>query len=100
MPENIHAYFKKLGILKVAMDISVPENNFEEMFRFYRKIMTLDPMQSILFGHIGENHLHFNLFPKDVQEKERAGQIYKNCVNKALSLGGTVAAEHGIGNIK
>jgi D-lactate dehydrogenase (cytochrome) len=100
LPENINAYFKKLGIVKVAMDISVPENNFEEMFRFYRKIMTQDPMQSILFGHIGENHLHFNLFPKDVQEKERAGQIYKNCVNKALSLGGTVAAEHGIGKIK
>lgn len=100
LPENINAYFKKIGIVKVAMDIAVPEKNFPEMYGFYRNIMKSEKMHSILFGHIGENHLHFNLFPSSDEEKARAKQIYEICVKKALSLGGTAAAEHGIGKIK
>lgn len=100
LPENINAYFKKLGIVKVAMDIAVPEENFSSLFYFYRKIMKEEPIHTILFGHIGENHLHFNIFPRDAKEKTRALELYEQCVRKALSLGGTVAAEHGIGKIK
>lgn len=100
LPENINAYFKKIGIVKVAMDIAVPENSFPEMYSFYRGIMKSERIHSILFGHIGENHLHFNLFPSSDEEKARAKEIYEICVRKALSLGGTVAAEHGIGKIK
>ncbi|MDD3726412.1 MAG: FAD-linked oxidase C-terminal domain-containing protein, partial [Candidatus Ratteibacteria bacterium] len=51
-------------------------------------------------GHIGENHLHFNLFPASDEEKLRAKELYDMCARKALSMGGTVAAEHGIGKIK
>jgi D-lactate dehydrogenase (cytochrome) len=100
LPENINAYFKKIGIVKVAMDMAVPENGFPEMYGFYRGIMKSARMHSILFGHIGENHLHFNLFPSSEAEKIRAKEIYEMCVKKVLLLGGTVAAEHGIGKIK
>ncbi|MCM8821087.1 MAG: FAD-binding oxidoreductase, partial [Candidatus Omnitrophica bacterium] len=100
LPENINAYFKKIGIVKVAMDIAVGEENFSEMYGFYRDMMKKEKIHSILFGHIGENHLHFNLFPASDEEKIRAKEIYEICVRKAISLGGTVAAEHGIGKIK
>ncbi len=100
LPENINAYFKKIGLTKIAMDIAVPEKSFPDMYAFYREIMQSEKLHTILFGHIGENHLHFNLFPADEQEKMRAWQIYETCVKKALTFGGTVAAEHGIGKIK
>jgi len=100
LPENINAYFRKIGIVKVAMDIAVPESSFPEMYGFYRSIMKSEKIHSILFGHIGENHLHFNLFPYSDEEKRRSKEIYEACVRKAISLGGTVAAEHGIGKIK
>lgn len=100
LPENINAYFKKLGMVKVALDIAVPEKNFKDLYCFYRKIMEEEPIHTILFGHIGENHLHFNLFPRNEQEKARAWQLYAEGIKKGLSLGGTVSAEHGIGKIK
>lgn len=100
LPENINAYFKKIGLVKVAMDIAVPEQKFQEMYGFYRNVMKSEKLHTILFGHIGENHLHFNIFPSGDEEKARAMQIYETCVKKALSLGGTIAAEHGIGKIK
>jgi D-lactate dehydrogenase (cytochrome) len=100
LPENINAYFKKIGLTKVAMDIAVPERSFPEMYAFYREIMQSEKLHTILFGHIGESHLHFNLFPSNEAEKVRAWEIYESCVKKSLSFGGTVAAEHGIGKIK
>ncbi|MCM8814439.1 MAG: FAD-binding oxidoreductase [Candidatus Omnitrophica bacterium] len=100
LPENINAYFRKLKITKISLDIAVPENNFRELVSFYRKFSEESGIQTVLFGHIGENHLHFNLFPADEKEKNLAKQIYLSCVEKALSLGGTIAAEHGIGKIK
>ena len=100
LPENINAYFRKLGITKISLDIAVPEKNFRELVGFYREFSECSGIRTVLFGHIGENHLHFNLFPVDDREKALAKQIYLSCVEKALSLGGTIAAEHGIGKIK
>lgn len=101
LPENVNSYFKKIGSVKVAVDASVPEDKFEEFYRFYRRIMEENKdIHTILFGHIGENHLHFNLFPKDKEQKERAYKIYEESVRKAVLLGGSGFAEHGIGKIK
>ncbi|HOJ40087.1 MAG TPA: FAD-linked oxidase C-terminal domain-containing protein, partial [bacterium] len=100
LPENVNSFFRKLGIVKVAADIAVPEAAFPGQYRFYREIMAQEKMQTILFGHIGENHLHFNFFPRTPEEKERAYRLYRACAERAVSRGGTIAAEHGIGKIK
>ena len=54
----------------------------------------------ILFGHIGDNHLHLNLLPRDADELAQARTIYRNLALLAVSKGGTVSAEHGIGKLK
>ena len=101
LPENVNDYFKKIGSVKVAVDAAVPEDKFHLMFRFYREVMKNNPdINMILFGHIGENHLHFNLFPDSEEKKEKAWKIYESAVRKAVSFGGTGFAEHGIGKLK
>ncbi len=100
LPENVNRYFRQLGIIKVAADIAVPEESFPGQYQFYRQIMQQEKIQTILFGHIGENHLHFNFFPKTEEEREKAYQLYESCARRAISVGGTIAAEHGIGKIK
>jgi D-lactate dehydrogenase (cytochrome) len=57
-------------------------------------------MDHVLFGHIGDNHLHLNLLPKDQDELDFAKEMYRELALMAVSLGGTVSAEHGIGKIK
>ena len=57
-------------------------------------------MPSVLFGHIGDNHLHLNLLPRNPAELEEARGLYVQLAHKAVSLGGSVSAEHGIGKIK
>ena len=53
-----------------------------------------------IFGHIGDNHLHVNIIPRNDEEVEVGMKLYFNFARKAVKLGGTVSAEHGIGKMK
>lgn len=101
LPENINSYFRKIGSIKVAVDAAVPDDKFEELFLYYQKIISENSsLKMVLFGHIGESHLHFNMFPDNEEKKQLAERIYIESIKKAVSLGGTGFAEHGIGKLK
>jgi D-lactate dehydrogenase (cytochrome) len=102
IPEHINEIFKQHHQIKLATDIAVPESKFKEMFGFYRNELrgTSDELFHIKFGHIGDNHLHVNLVAKKPEYFDKACSFVLKFVRKAVSLGGTVSAEHGIGKIK
>ena len=102
IPEQINELFKKHGLTKLATDIAVPADKFQEMFNYYNSLLysRYSSLFYIKFGHIGESHLHVNLLPKNEAEKQAAGEIIRDFIRKAIELGGTVSAEHGIGKIK
>ena len=56
------------------------------------------------FGHIGDGNIHFNVLPPpDMAGKEfkaRWGDVTRAIEDVAVSLGGTVSAEHGIGLLR
>ncbi|HET6891925.1 MAG TPA: FAD-linked oxidase C-terminal domain-containing protein, partial [Pyrinomonadaceae bacterium] len=52
------------------------------------------------FGHIGDNHVHVNILPRDENEASKARDIYMRFVRRAVQVGGTISAEHGIGKLK
>lgn len=102
IPEHINEIFKQHHQIKLATDIAVPEDKFKEMLTFYNDelLMTNDKLMYIKFGHIGDNHLHVNLVAKKEKDLPLAKELILKFVRKAVSLGGTVSAEHGIGKIK
>ena len=58
----------------------------------------------ICFGHVGDGNLHFNLSKPDrssnddfVQETAAVNRIVHDVV---MNLGGSISAEHGIGQLK
>jgi D-lactate dehydrogenase (cytochrome) len=108
VPEHINEIFKQHHLIKLATDIAVPADNFNEMFEYYKSQLPTSNIKTnpnreifnIKFGHIGENHLHVNLVPQSERAIPLAKEILLKFVRKAVSLGGTVSAEHGIGKIK
>ncbi len=68
--------------------------------KFYREVLEGERIASVIFGHIGNNHLHVNMIPDNYDELVRAKELYRRFAGKAVSLGGTVSAEHGIGKLK
>ena len=80
--------------------MAVPDENFPGFLKFYKDTLDASGIDYVIFGHIGDCHLHANLLPKDDEEAERARHIYGRFVAQAIMLGGCVSAEHGIGKLK
>ena len=100
VPEIMNEVVKKNSFIKVAADIVVPEDKFWQMDGFYRENLSSSKIEYIMFGHIGENHLHVNLLPRNEEEFAKARELHLKFARRAVELGGTVSGEHGIGKRK
>lgn len=94
--ERIVRYKQK----KVGTDMAVPDDKFASFLRFYKEKLDSSGLDYVIFGHIGDNHLHANLLPKNDSEAARARYLYGRFIAQAIMLGGTISAEHGIGKHK
>jgi D-lactate dehydrogenase (cytochrome) len=100
IPESVNDIVRRNGFRKLSADIAVPEANFHRMMRFYRDSLEGSGLDRVLFGHIGECHVHANLLPRSDRELAEAKELMLAFVKEGVRLGGTVSAEHGIGKIK
>ena len=100
LPVLINEKVKKNGFSKISTDIALSDRNFPAMFDLYDRRLKNSVIPYCIFGHIGENHLHVNLMPENKKDFQGAKNLYLEFINKAVRLGGTVSAEHGIGKLK
>lgn len=100
LPVSVNERVVKNKQRKIGTDMAVPDENFASFLRYYKETLDASGLDYVIFGHIGDCHLHANMLPKDAVEAERARHIYGRCVAQAIMLGGTVSAEHGIGKLK
>ncbi|MCB4790530.1 MAG: FAD-binding oxidoreductase [Elusimicrobia bacterium] len=100
LPEKVNEIVRKNKLPKTGTDIAVPQDRIKEMLLFYKEKLESSKIPHMLFGHIGESHLHSNFLPTTQEDQDRSRKIYLELVERALKLGGTVSAEHGIGKLK
>jgi len=96
IPAGVNERVVANGMPKVGTDFAVPDEALAEMMDAYAQV----DMSSVCFGHIGDNHLHLNFLPCTDGELAQARSEYRRLALKAVTLGGTVSAEHGIGKTK
>ena len=70
------------------------------MLGFYKETLRASRLQYVIFGHIGDNHVHVNILPRDDAEAQAAREIYCALCAARSPLAATISAEHGIGKIK
>jgi glycolate oxidase len=56
--------------------------------------------QAVIYGHAGNGHPHQNFIADDADALQRIERVVEATLREVIALGGTVAAEHGIGKIK
>ena len=100
LPVSVNEFISRHKQRKVGTDMAVPDASFPGFLKFYKDTLAASGIDYVIFGHIGDCHLHANLLPKDANEAERARHIYGRCIAQAVMLGGCVSAEHGIGKLK
>jgi D-lactate dehydrogenase (cytochrome) len=87
-------------IHKIGTDMAVPDDALRDYVHFYREVLNAQGMETVVWGHIGDNHLHVNMIPRNPGEVDQGMENYMLFAKKAVEMGGTVAAEHGIGKLK
>ena len=100
LPVMVNEWLGRRGQRKVSTDMAVPDAAFPEMLRFYKETLRAGRLGYVIFGHIGDNHVHVNILPRDDAEQAAARETYGRFVERAVALGGTISAEHGVGKIK
>jgi FAD/FMN-containing dehydrogenase len=101
LPESVNDAVRRNGVLKVNSDYAVPLDRNCEMLEYYRRRLEEDfPGAYVIFGHIGDAHVHVNILSRSQEELQRAQQAMVEFARQAVALGGTVSAEHGLGKRK
>lgn len=98
LPESVNDWVRRNGLLKTGTDFAVPLPRNREMIAFYReRLGDRFPDRHVIFGHIGDAHVHVNILPSSEKEYERGRALILDFARRAVALGGTVSAEHGLG---
>jgi D-lactate dehydrogenase (cytochrome) len=100
LPVCMNEWFSRHNQRKVSTDMSVPDQEFPGMLQFYQDTLKADDLKYTIFGHIGDNHVHVNILPRNDEEGARARAIYMQFLKRVAAVGGTLSSEHGIGKLK
>ena len=89
------------GGRRISTDWAVPYHRLGDALAASRRAVAERGLaQPVTFGHAGNGHPHQNFIARDSAELERITDAVGATLREVIALGGTVAAEHGIGKIK
>ena len=99
IPDNALSKTRKLGGLSIITDTIVPPNNYRKYLSLIHEKLQKENIEYLLFGHLGDCHLHFHLIPSNKQE-EQSLRVYDYMIDLSTKFGGVYSAEHGTGKRK
>jgi len=101
LPERIHERLRRAGFVVLATDYAVPLERNRDILSLYRSVLSRNfGDKFVMFGHIGDAHVHTEVLPETDQEWKRATEIAVELAKEVVAMGGTVGAEHGLGKRK
>ncbi len=99
---NVSPAAYTLGDYKIAEDISVPRSKCLEFMRGLKEIVREYPDPPVVYGHNGDGTLHVAFLLASPQDPRipQVEQLVERLFKLAVSLKGSLSAEHGIGLTK
>lgn len=86
----------------ILEDATVPRSELTKMIRFIQEVGARHRLRIGTFGHMGDGNLHptFLTDERNHEEMERVEIAMREIFDYAISLGGTITGEHGVGLAK
>lgn len=88
------------AITKLGSDMSVPNGHLHDVMELYRTTLSDAGLESAVWGHIGDNHLHVNILPRSMEDYAAGKRLFARWAAEVTRMGGAVSAEHGVGKLK
>jgi len=91
----------KIASMKFNDDFCVPRSKVREVLKKVYELSKTYSIQVAAFGHIGEGHVHLNVIYDDGKEIDLSvHNLISKVLEEVVSVGGTITAEHGVGDTK
>ena len=104
VPAAMHeraAPFLAQGGRRMSTDWAVPYAMVGAALAESRRITAAHDVQpAVTYGHVGNGHPHQNFIAQDPGEVKQIEGALEETLRAVIAMGGTVAAEHGIGKVK
>ncbi|MFO0364042.1 MAG: FAD-binding oxidoreductase [Acidobacteriota bacterium] len=100
LPERVNDTVRRNGYLKMGTDYAVPPGRNAEMIARYREMLDPTGIRYVIYGHIGDAHVHVNMLPATAEQARQSQRFLHDFAHEAVLRGGTVGAEHGLGKRK
>jgi len=97
---SVNEYITRNNFRKLGTDVAVPDDKFIDFYYAIKKEVETQNLDYVIYGHLGNSHVHLNMLPKTEEEFVKGKELYKSICSHAISLGGTFSAEHGVGKNK
>jgi len=87
---------------KVSEDVAFPVERLGEGLRHFADIAAAHRLPACAWGHGGEGNVHATVLVDSASpiELEAARQVGEELFDAVAAMGGTIAAEHGVGTLK
>ncbi len=87
----------------VECDTAVPPSKIPDLLRGVREVAARFGIRQISYGHAGDGNIHVNVLTDDA-DRERRQRVLRPAIEAifdvAVSLGGTITGEHGVGCVQ
>lgn len=104
VPAGMHertAPFLAGGGRRISTDWAVPLERVEEAILLANGFaLEAGFPPAVTYGHIGNGHPHQNWVARSPDEVKALEAVVERSLKAVIAMGGTVAAEHGIGKLK
>ncbi|MFB0560169.1 MAG: FAD-binding oxidoreductase [Candidatus Lokiarchaeia archaeon] len=93
---------KRLVRVYEAEDVCVPISKIPEMVKKFQEISKKYGIPVCLYGHAGDGNIHSGVLidVRDQEEWQKLKKLTSEVYETAMSLGGNISAEHGIGVLR
>jgi len=99
IPANALEKTRQFNTWSILTDTIVPSDKFSLFLETTHSMLQATNIEYLLFGHLGDCHLHFHLIPTREQQS-KALEVYNQIIDSSTELGGVYSAEHGTGKRK
>lgn len=103
--ENI-SEAQRIEGFSIKHDISLPLAAMDQFLADARRELEarFDDLRLVVFGHLGDGNLHYNLSARDRRANElviaRTAEANRIVHDRVAACGGSISAEHGLGQLK
>lgn len=105
LPETVNELVSRArredpAIHKLGSDAAVDAAAARQLYDRTRRILEDMDVHHLVFGHVGQGHLHANVIPRSRRQLQAGEAAMGRIAALAAEMGGTVSAEHGLGRLK